>query len=278
MLDTLVSLLAILFFAFVLLAPLRHKWMQMQRLRAIRRIQRQRNTRVITLIHRQERLSLLGIPILRFIDIEDAEKVLRAIRLTPPDSAIDFIIHTPGGMALPAQQIAYALKQHSAPVTVIVPHYAMSGGSLIALAADEILADPNAVLGPVDPQVQTKDQSWPASSVLAVLSRKSASELEDTTLMLADTAAKAVRQLRDFVRYLLADTQGTERAEALAAALTDGRWTHDFPLTVPVLKEMGLPIRPEMPPEVYELMDLYPQRTERGPAVQYTPTSGRNSR
>jgi len=38
-------------------------------------------------------------------------------------------------------------------VTVFVPHYAMSGGTLIALTADEIVMDPNAVLGPVDPQI-----------------------------------------------------------------------------------------------------------------------------
>ena len=36
---------------------------------------------------------------------------------------------------------------------MFVPHYAMSGGTLIAMAAQEIIMDRNAVLGPVDPQI-----------------------------------------------------------------------------------------------------------------------------
>jgi len=54
----------------------------------------------------------------------------------------------PGGLVLAAEQIAPALRRHSGTVTVFVPRYAMSGGTLIALAADEIVMDPNAVLGP----------------------------------------------------------------------------------------------------------------------------------
>ena len=272
MLEIAFLLLALIVLASIAIPPLRHKALQIRRSRAIKRIQRLRNTRVITLIHRQERLSILGIPLLRFIDVEDAEKVLRAIRLTPPDQPIDLIVHTPGGLALPAQQIAYALKQHRAPVTVMVPHYAMSGGALIALAADEIMADPNAVLGSVDPQVGWRWYPLPAHSVLSVLSQKDRGVVDDTTLILADVASKAVRQMGDFVSYLLSDNLGAQPARAIAQALTDGRWTHDFPLTVPTLVQLGLPVRAGLPAEVYALMDLYPQQAERRPAVQYTST------
>jgi ClpP class serine protease len=104
------------------------------------------------MIHRQETMSFLGFPVARYIDIEDSEQVLRAIRFTPPDMAIDLVLHTPGGLVLAAEQIAFALKRRQGKVTVFVPHYAMSGGCLLALAADEIVMDQNAVLGPVDPQ------------------------------------------------------------------------------------------------------------------------------
>ena len=87
--------------------------------------------------------------------------VLRAIKLTDDDVPIDLILHTPGGLVLAAEQIAHALKNHPAKVTVMVPHYAMSGGTLISLAADEIVLDDNAVLGPVDPQLGQQ----PAASV-----------------------------------------------------------------------------------------------------------------
>ena len=54
------------------------------------RAEQKRGSRVITLIHRQESVSLLGIPLRRFIDIEDSEQVLRAVRLTPDTVLIDW--------------------------------------------------------------------------------------------------------------------------------------------------------------------------------------------
>src|SRR4249920_3629485 len=115
--------------------------------------QSERKSRVIALIHRQESQSILGVQVASYIDIEDSEAVLRAIRLTPDDQPIDLILHTPGGLVLAAEQIAKALAEHKGRVTVFVPHYAMSGGTLIAMAAQEIVMDRNAVLGPVDPQI-----------------------------------------------------------------------------------------------------------------------------
>src|SRR5882762_10082425 len=114
------------------------------------RLQQDRGSRVIAMIHRQDTVSLFGVPVSSSIGIEDSEAILRAIRLTPADQPIDLVLHTPGGLVLAAEQIAKALVERKAKVTVFVPHYAMSGGTLIALAADEIVMDANAVLGPVD--------------------------------------------------------------------------------------------------------------------------------
>jgi ClpP class serine protease len=142
-----------IFLIFTAMFPaLQRRLLEEARARLIRQIERQRGTRLITMIHRQETIGFFGLPISRYIDIEDSERVLRAIRLTPPDMPIDLILHTPGGLVLAAEQIAQALVRRPAKVTVFIPHYAMSGGTLIALAADEIVMDENAVLGPVDPQ------------------------------------------------------------------------------------------------------------------------------
>src|ERR1700704_2114124 len=127
---------------------LRQKMLESARIRLMHKIEKQRNSRVIALVHRQETMSFLGFPLMRYIDVNDSEEVLRAIKLTDPDFPIDLIVHTPGGLVLAAGQIAQALKRHRGKVTVFVPHYAMSGGTLIALAADEIVMDSNAVLGP----------------------------------------------------------------------------------------------------------------------------------
>lgn len=245
----------------------RHTMIQGARTRMIRRLERARASRVIVLIHRREVLGLLGLPLWRFIDIDDSEAVLRAIKLTAPDVPIDLVLHTPGGLVLAAELIANALCCREAPTTVFVPHYAMSGGTLIALAANQIVMDPNAVLGPVDPQIGR----YPAASVLAAVARKSPDEVDDETLILADVAEKALRQMRATVTRIAGQRLERATAEALAVALSSGLWTHDYPIGVEEARGLGLSVSTDMPQEVYALMSLYPQAPGRRPSVGYIP-------
>jgi len=260
-----------IFWLFLILSSLqpvvRQRLLMSARVRLIGQLERKRRSRVIGLIHRQETLSFLGFPLVRYIDIHDSEEVLRAIKLTDSQVPIDVILHTPGGLVLAAEQIAWALRRHPAKVTVFVPHYAMSGGTLIALAADEIVMDENAVLGPVDPQLGQQ----PAASILRVLERKPIERVSDETLILADQAEKAIAQVKATVYDLLEDRLGAERAEEVAVKLATGTWTHDYPITVGEARELGLPVRTEMPGEVYRLMSLYPQTAQRRPSVEYIP-------
>lgn len=260
----------IFWFLFLLLAllPMYHqRSLQNARLKLIRNIERKRSTRLITIIHRQEAINLLGIPISRYINVEDSEAVLRAIRLTPEDMPIDLLLHTPGGLVLASEQIASALQKHKAKVTVFVPHYAMSGGTMIALAADEIIMDENAVLGPVDPQLG----SYPAASIIETVHNKGPDRVDDQTLILADIAAKAMKQVEDFVCQLLEDKLSEQNPKEIAKLLAGGNWTHDYPLPCEKLKALGLNINVNLPTEVYSLMDLYPQPSQRRPSVQYIP-------
>lgn len=242
-----------------------------RRWNALRAFERARGSRVITLIHRQESMSLLGIPIARYIDIEDSEQILRAIRLTSDEVPIDVILHTPGGLVLASEQIARALRRHPGKVTVFVPHYAMSGGTLVALGADEIVMDPNAVLGPVDPQLgDPRHGYYPAASVLAALSQPNPNR-DDSTLILGDVARKAIRQVRDTVYSLVEERMGVDRARILAELLSEGHWTHDYPIEVEEARQLGLPVGGDMPREVYGLMNLYPQQAQRRPSVEFIP-------
>lgn len=264
-----ISMLFWLFIIFSMLSP----YMQQQalfaaRARKLAEIERKRKSRVITLIHRQEAISFLGIPFTRFITIDDSEHVLRAIRMTDDDVPIDLIIHTPGGLVLAAEQIARALKKHPAKVTVFVPHYAMSGGTLIALGADEVVMDEHAVLGPVDPQLG----QYPAASIVKVLEQKEPKDIDDQTLIYADVSKKALKQVKDFVVELLEGKLPKEKAEEVATTLSQGTWTHDYPIFVDHARALGLPVSTEMPKEVYELMELYPQPQMGRPSVQYVPT------
>jgi len=179
-------------------------------------LSRKRKATVITLIHRQETVSLLGIPLARYIDIDDAQGILRAIRETPPDRPIEIVLHTPGGLVLAAKQIASALADHPAEVTAVVPHYSMSGGTLIALAADEIVLDQHSVLGPVDPQLG----QYPAASVLAAL--EAPGDRDDETLILADMSRKAIVQVESFVGRMLEDKLGAPACARGCAPARDG--------------------------------------------------------
>jgi ClpP class serine protease len=260
----------IFWFYFVLMSlqpVISQRLLEWKRTDLLRHLEKQRKSRVIALIHRQETMSFLGFPVVRYINIEDSEEILRAIKLTDKTVPINLILHTPGGLVLAARQIAHALGRHEAKVTVFVPHYAMSGGTLISLAADEIVMDPNAVLGPVDPQLN----EYPAASILKAVSQKDKNEVDDQTLILADVSEKAIVQVKDAVRKILKDKVGSTKADALAETLATGTWTHDYPLTYEELSEMGLPVSTEMPAEVYEFMELFPQPKQKMPSVQYIP-------
>jgi len=264
------SIFVWLFFIVSMLLPVyQRRQLDAARVAIMKAFEKKRGSRLITLIHRQESLSFFGLQISKYIDIEDSEQVLRAIRMTPEDMPIDIILHTPGGLVLAAEQIARALLRHKAKVTVFVPHYAMSGGSLIALSADELVMDPNAVLGPIDPQVG----KYPAASILRVLKEKERKDIDDETIMLADMAEKAMKQVSNTVADMLSQRYDADRARELAEQLTSGQWTHDYPLTCEELTKLGFPpICKDMPTEIYRLMDLYPQPAQIRPSVQYVPT------
>ncbi|PLV57051.1 hypothetical protein AS006_05345 [Thermotoga sp. SG1] len=226
-------------FIFSLIIPfLRNSALESAREALIRSLEKKRNSRVITLIHRTESISFFGFPVRRYIDIEDSKEVLRR-----------------------------ALKKHKGKVTVFVPHYAMSGGTLIALAADEVVMDENAVLGPLDPQIG----NMPAPSILAAVEKKDVNEVDDQTLILADIAEKAIRQIKELVTEILKDKMPEEKAKEIAEKLCEGNWTHDYPLTVEKLRELGLQVRTDMPQKVYDLMDLYKQSEPKRPSVSYVP-------
>ncbi len=239
--------------------------------KAFSKIQRKRKTRIIAIVHRQESLGLLGIPILKYIDLNDAEDVLEAIRTTPPKQPLELVLHTPGGLVLPALQIARAVKAHPGKTTVFVPHYAMSGGTLIALAADEIVLNKHAVLGPIDPQIG----GLPAASILRVTEQKDANATEDRTLVLADLGRMAINQLERAARELLTGTVSENAAVAVAEQLSSGRWTHDYPIEAAEAREIGLNVTTDMPNDIMEIMRLFPDKLSKTSVKFYDPIAAR---
>jgi ClpP class serine protease len=97
-------------------------------------------------------------------------------------------------------------------------------------------------------------------------------KVDDETLILADVSKKARSQVRDFVFELLnGNGMPKERADELAETLSEGRWTHDFPITPDHAKELGLKVSTDLPDEARAIMALYPQPRGRRPSVEYIP-------
>lgn len=276
--EALLSNIWIIFFLILFLVPmLQRRYLEQSRRTLLVKMGKKRKSVVVTLIHRQEVLTFLGIPLARYIDIDDSEQVLRAIRTTPKDVPIDLILHTPGGLALAATQIALALKAHPARKTVIIPHYAMSGGTLIALAVNEIVMDPHAALGPVDPQLGDQTGSYPATSLVKLLEKKKIDEVDDKTIILADQAEKALSQIEALVRNILDGKCDGKKADVIVEEFVSGKYTHDHPFLAEDAKRLlGECVNTDVPGEVYDLMKLYRMEVaRRRPGVEYVPVTGK---
>jgi ClpP class serine protease len=262
--------LSYLFWFFLILMALQPiimgRWYALRRLQAIQGIEKRHGTRVITMIHRQEKRSLFGFSVSRHIDLEDAQTIIAAIKETPEDTPIDLIVHTPGGLVLAAMQIARAVEAHPANVRVFVPVYAMSGGTLIALAADEIILGEFSVLGPIDPQLL----GFPAASIVKARDSKPIDKVMDLTLVLADVSEKALDQVKRGAVELLTPRLDKKKATAIAEKLAGGHWTHDYALTATEAQNIGLPVTVGMPLEMMELMRLYPQPVQQS-GVEFLP-------
>lgn len=218
------------------------------RRKLLRMLARKRGTKVITIVHSK---TVFGEEAYEELGPEETEHILMRIHETDLHKPIDLILHTPGGMALAAEMIAMAIQNHKANVTVMVPFYAMSGGTLIALAADEILMEPYSVLGPVDPQIG----GWPASVLQKVVRQKGAQFSQDDTIMYSYLAGMAVEQMKKFVLTLLKERLSHRDAGKAADFLISGYVTHDTPINYAAAKELKLPVKLGVPQEVYSFFD-----------------------
>src|SRR5258706_13803704 len=94
-----------LFFIFSAIQPmLQQRMLEAMRVRKIAQLESERKSRVILLVHRQGNMRILGFPVARYIDINDSEEGLRAIKMTDEKRPLNLILHRPGGLVLAALQ------------------------------------------------------------------------------------------------------------------------------------------------------------------------------
>lgn len=213
------------------------------------------------MIHRREAVSLFGMPVYQFIDEEDAEQILRWIRQYR-DYPLELILHTPGGQLHASIQIARALRKHPKNTRVIIPHYSMSGGTVIALAASEIVMDKDAVIGPIDPQIgDFLRGTFPAPSWIYAAETKK-EKADDATLVMSDISRKALKLTRQVAKELLEGkiqpgADGEDRLDKVVEKLVSGEMIHSTPLSASEAKNIGLPVNTDFPEDVHDFMKLF---------------------
>ncbi|MHC1754162.1 MAG: hypothetical protein AB9861_01800 [Methanosarcina sp.] len=237
------------------------KKIRMQRMAKLKAMERRHGYKVLTMIHRREAISFFGLPAYQFIDEEDAEQILRWIRKYR-NYPLELILHTPGGQLHASIQIARALKNHPKKTRVLIPHYSMSGGTIIALAADEIVMDKDAVIGPIDPQVGDLMRGlFPAPSWIYAAEMKK-ENAEDVTLVMSDISRKALKLTRNVAMELLEGkiipVSGRENSlDEIVEKLVSGEMIHSTPLSAAEAKEIGLSVSTDFPEDVHEFMKLF---------------------
>lgn len=198
------------------------------------------------------------------INLETGSAWLSLLRRTDPSQPLNVILHTAGGDTPPALQMALALARHPGRVTVQVPYYAFSAGTILALAANDMLLDPNAVLGPIDPQIHVPNgcsdstYSVAAGNLQQLLQAKPAASISDATLMSAQWATKWAELIPDFLRSLVRwKRQYSEDAiNRIIDQLAVGKVPHSFPITPERARQLGMNVTIQpLDPLVYELVD-----------------------
>lgn len=215
----------------------------------IHELEQERGSRVIHLIHRKEPWSTdEDEPEIGF---EDSETILQEVRETPSDTPIDFILHTEGGLVFAANLIAMALKHHKGKVTVMIPFYAMSEGTYIALAAQEIMMERYSILAPLEPVLD----DMPANSIMGILKRKPIEQISDRTILLAESARMDLENAREFVRWLLSDKMTQDQVDQVANFLVGGYMASSTPITLDVARAIGLNVVEGVPEKVHQLFE-----------------------
>ncbi|MBP6013627.1 MAG: hypothetical protein KBA31_15480 [Alphaproteobacteria bacterium] len=226
----------------------------------IRRIEQERGSRVICVIHGPN-MENDG------FDFDDLEDVLSAIVASDPNKPLDIVLHTMGGNSFTGRQIARAIKSHKARKTVFVPYFAMSAGSRISLAADQIVMGEHATLGPIDTQLY----AGPAPSIVQLLKVKPQDAISDEYLILAEEARKVMLEGRATACELLQGTYSHDGSCGIADEMISGKWTHGFPITVKAAKGLGLNVSTQLPDVFYDLVRCFRHADGEDPSVLFIP-------
>lgn len=105
------------------------------------------------------------------IDYSDDLPFTELVNTIPGDfKNIDIILVTPGGSGTQVAKFVDKLRPRFDHVTFILPNMCMSAGTMFALAGDDLIMSNNSHIGPIDPQVLSREGRYvPAQSIITLI-------------------------------------------------------------------------------------------------------------
>jgi ATP-dependent protease ClpP protease subunit len=168
-------------------------------------------------------------------DPDDLSEILQAI---DSDEA-DFLIQTPGGLVDATEKLISLLSQKFKAYRVIVPSWAKSAGTVIAMSASEIVFGINSELGPIDPQWKINGNMIPCE--ILAKDDKIPQHLRD----LASLAALRMAQMaRDILAKGMFNGKGQAEIEAVITKISssNGYMSHGAVIDFSEAKKLGLSV------------------------------------
>ena len=162
------------------------------------------------------------------VNMEDINGFMAGVHGHDFNKGLLLILHTPGGMAEAAQTIVDYLRSKFTAIDIVIPTYAMSAGTMIALGCDRIVMGRQSQLGPTDPQLIVGNRPFSAHSIVdqfeeaktniasnPVLAHAWAPVLRAFGPALLQEARKSISYGQSLVqnwlqKYMFADTQDPE--------------------------------------------------------------------
>ena len=198
------------------------------------------------------------------IDLDLLPPLADALARIGPVPRLDVVVYLRGGEVEAARQLALRLQAATPRLRFLVPHFCASSGTILALAADEILAGPLAMFSPIDPHLAGAGDRPDLPAVLSAEDLRRLPEAIETWFGLApDVAAAQARALLDAriapetlatfehtVRTLEATGDALlarhiaspEARAAIVRTLLTGYGSHDYAITGDELRALGLPV------------------------------------
>ncbi len=195
----------------------------------------------------------------------------RIIRKIGSVDVLELVLDSGGGQIDSAAKIVNIFRAYCSRFNVIVPFFAKSAATYIAVSADNLILCKAGELGPVDPQVKHPifDTFFPASSIKDALEFIESTKDSYIKLTMADKldpfligAYRAA--MRESKQYLeeIPHIKEADNKEEIVFTLTDKYIDHGYPINKPIYKDLKLIncseeiLDPDVETEIYDIHDM----------------------